>query len=69
MASMHPPLDRETWLAAIAVVERHGGKAAEAATRHALEGGDPSERGRRARIALAVCELQRVERSTGEPIS
>ena len=63
--------DRGTWIAALAYVERFGSTAVTAAGLHMLEtigSEDLQERARRARVALAVAELQRGERHHGETL-
>lgn len=61
--------DRGTWIAALGYVQQFGSTAVTAAGLHMLEIAgteDLQERARRTRVALAVAEIQRIERCEGE---
>jgi len=76
MAKAAPPesmhWDRDTWASALVHVDRFGSKAVGVATLRLLEtvgSDDLAERARRARVALAVAEIQRIERCEGELVN
>jgi hypothetical protein len=65
-------LDRETWASALAHVDQFGSTAIGVAARRVLEtvgSDDLAERVKRAHVALAVVELQRIERYRDELVN